>query len=80
MICVCIFNSDIDIREVAQTGYVDIGKCLLTGVVPNNIAGNTVSFNGIDNPSSIIGAPSDVFDAIRMIDTIQSSSTAESSE
>lgn len=80
MNCKCTFNPDTDIREVVQFGYVDIGKCLSTGVVPNNLSGNSVSYNGIDSPESIIGSPSDIFDAIRMIDTIRSSAPAEASE
>lgn len=66
-------------REVDPLGYVDLGKALMTGIVPSDVTGNMSSYNGIENPESILGSPSDVFESLRMIDSINQSS-AESGQ
>lgn len=63
-----------DMREVDPLGYVDLGKALMTGIVPSDVTGNMSSYNGIENPESLLGTPSDVFESLRMIDSINSSS------
>lgn len=79
MLCKCIFDPTRDMREVDPLGYVDLGKALMTGIVPSDVTGNMSSYNGIDNPESILGTPSDVFESLRMIDSINQSS-AESGQ
>lgn len=79
MLCKCKYDPNRDMREVDPFGYVDLGKALVTGIVPSDVTGNMSSYNGIDNPESILGTPSDVFDSMRMIDTINQSS-AESGQ
>lgn len=65
-----IFDKNKDYREVEDFGYVDLIKCLQTGAVPSDVTGSMSSYNGIDDPSSIIGTPTDVFDAMRMSTTL----------
>lgn len=79
MLCKCKFDPLRDMREVDPLGYVDIGKALISGFIPSDVTGNMSSFNGIENPESILGTPSDVFESLRMIDTINQSS-AESGQ
>lgn len=74
MLCKCEFDPSRDMREVDPLGYVDLGKALMTGIVPSNVSGNMSSYNGIENPESILGSPSDVFESLRMIDSINQSS------
>lgn len=74
MLCICKFDPMRDMREVDPIGFVDLGKALMTGIVPSDVTGNMSSYNGIDNPESIIGAPTDVFESMRMLDTINQSS------
>lgn len=79
MLCTCNFDPSRDMREVDPLGYVDLGKALMSGIVPSDVTGNMSSYNGIENPESILGTPSDVFESLRMIDTINQSS-AESGQ
>lgn len=65
-----IFDKNKDYREVENYGYVDLVKCLQTGAVPADVTGSMSSYNGIEDPTSIIGTPSDVFDAMRMSSTL----------
>ncbi len=74
MLCKCKFDSSCDMREVDPFGYVDLGKALMTGIVPSDVTGNMSSYNGIEDPESILGTPSDVFESLRMIDSINQSS------
>lgn len=69
-----IFDKNKDYREVEDFGYVDLIKCLQTGAVPADVTGSMSSYNGIDDPSSIIGSPTDVFEAMRMSTTLSAES------
>lgn len=64
------FDKNKDFREVENFGYVDLIKCLQTGAVPADVTGSMSSYNGIEDPTSIIGTPTDVFDAMRMSSTL----------
>lgn len=68
------FDKNKDFREVENYGYVDLIKCLQTGAVPADVTGSMSSFNGIEDPTSIIGTPTDVFDAMRMSSTLSAES------
>ena len=68
------FDKNKDFREVEDFGYVDLVKCLQTGAVPADVTGSMSSYNGIDDPTSIIGSPTDVFDAMRMSSTLSADS------
>ncbi len=68
------FDNQKDYREVEDFGYVDLIKCLQTGAVPSDVTGSMSSYNGIDDPTSIIGTPTDVFDAMRMSSTLSAES------
>lgn len=77
MICVCRYNPDKDVHEVDQFGFVDLQKCLANGEVPASIADSEDAYNGIEDPSEILGKPSDVFDAYRMGDYIKRTGTVK---
>ena len=80
MKCICNFNPDKDIREVNSIGYIDLATVLKSGIVPSNLDESQIQYNGIEDPSSIIGSPSDVFEAYRMTNDIISSASADESE
>lgn len=63
MRCVCKYDPVRDIRAVSQTGYVDLAKANALSSVPASISAEQLSFNEIDDPRSIAGRPSDVFEA-----------------
>lgn len=58
----CKFNPYVDAEEVKQGLAVQVDEMLQTGIVKDS--GETLDNNGIDDPNSIIGRVSDVFDAI----------------
>lgn len=60
------FNPKRDKKAVDQFGFVDIVKIMDTNTLPAVSAEGSEVYNGIDDPSSILGKPTDVFDAMRM--------------
>lgn len=61
-----------DLCEVSQTGYIDLVSAFITGSVPSQIADSEECYNGIEDPQSIFGRPSDVFEAMEMQSYINS--------
>lgn len=61
-----------DLCEVSQTGYIDLVSAFITGSVPSQIADSDDDYNGIEDPQSILGRPSDVFEAMEMQSYINS--------
>lgn len=66
-----------DFVEVSQFGYIDLRVALSTGEVPSDLQGVEGSYNDIDEPSSIIGKPDDVFAAMRAKEVYVSSASSE---
>lgn len=67
------FNPETDISEVDQFGFINITKSIQNGYVPGTNSSVQLEFDGCDDPSAIVGKPSDVFEAMRMQDAIISS-------
>ena len=65
-----------DIAPVDQVGFVDLHKAFLTGVVPGDLVVNEESYNGVEEPASLVGRPRDVFEAIRNGQAVQKSAAA----
>lgn len=61
----CVYNPDFDIQAVDQTGYVDLAKAHSTGSVPAILDVDSLEYNEIDDPNSIVARPSDEFDAMQ---------------
>ena len=72
MICECKYNPVKDISDVDQFGFIDLQECLANGEVPSTIADSEDQYNGIEDPSEILGKPSDVFECYKMGDYIKS--------
>lgn len=76
------FNKDRDIQEVDQFGFIDLIKSFQNGYVAGNSDIKAESFNEIEDPASIIGKPTDVFEALRMqdnmIESVKSASAKKS--
>lgn len=62
----CLFDPGRDLRAVEPLGFVDLQEALVNHNIPSQIADTEDSYNGIEDPSSILGKPSDIFDALRM--------------
>ena len=74
------FDKTKDIKEVDNYGYVDISLCLRNGSVPSDVSASISNYNGIEDPQSIIGSPSDIFEAMRMHDEIKTNASSASTE
>lgn len=72
MKCICKYDDKKDIKEVDQFGFIDLAECLANGEVPSTIADSEADYNGIEDPSEILGKPSDVFECYKMADYIKS--------
>lgn len=66
------FDPKKDIQKVDQFGYVNLNKAFENGYVEGNVDVNETDYNDIENPASIIGKPSDAFEAMRMQDALVS--------
>lgn len=64
------YDSVKDLAEVDQFGFIDINKAFANGYVPGSNSSVTVEFDDAEDPSAIIGKPSDVFEAMRMQDVL----------
>lgn len=60
------FNPQRDKTPVSQTGFIDLKSAMVNNVIPSQIAESEDSYNGIDDPASILGKPRDVFEAMDM--------------
>lgn len=69
-----------DLQLVDQVGYIDLREAFLSGVVPGDVDSDSSSYNGIDDPNSIIGSPDDVFAADRAAKAYNSAASSVSSE
>lgn len=70
MVQIIKYNSETDIAEVDQFGFIDITKAVQNGYVPGSNSSVTAEFDDCDDPSAIVGKPSDAFEAMRMQDSL----------
>lgn len=57
------FNPVRDVQAVEPAGFVDLAKANSMNAIPATLAADDLSYNEIDDPRSIGGRPSDVFEA-----------------
>lgn len=81
MICEDLnYNEVCDMAAVEPFGFIDLRKVYVTHSLPTNIDGEDVAYNGIEDPSAILGKPSDIFEAYRMRDAVLKSASATPKE
>lgn len=76
----CHFNPLKDLSSVSQTGFVDLKNAFANNCIPSQITGADTDYNGIDDPSSILGRPSDIFEAMDMESYVKSVGSSNNSE
>lgn len=59
------YNVNADVAPVDQFGFVDLHDAFVNASIPGDLVVDSESYNGVDDPDSLIGRPSDVFDALR---------------
>lgn len=62
---------DLHAVDTAFAG-VDLRKAYVNGAVPANMVGSSLEFNDIEDPSTIMPRPSDVFEAHRQSKHVKS--------
>lgn len=72
------FDPQRDIKAVEPFGFVDLQNAFVHGVIESNIADTEESYNGIEDPTVVLGKPRDVFDAMQA--RINAENAANSSE
>lgn len=71
----CAFNPRIDKTPVSSLGYVDLKSAMVNHALPSQIAESETDYNGIEDPASIMGRPTDVFEAMEMQSRVNSASS-----
>lgn len=59
---VVVHDPAVDVQEVDQFGYIDIAKANATSVIDVPLELQEERYNGIEDPRSIAGRPSDTFE------------------
>lgn len=67
--------TDLHVVDGASAG-VDLRQAYVNGVVPAGAAGAEMDFNGVDDPSTLMNHPSDVFEGLRQNDYVKSALAA----
>lgn len=60
------YNPRTDLKPVEPFGFIDLKDALANSAVPSQLPDSDTDYNGIENPESILGKPTDVFDAMSM--------------
>lgn len=66
----CFYNPSKDVSQVVQGDIVDLNQAFLNGSIPDNVTIPDSEYDGNEVPESIIGRPSNAFDAIHLKETI----------
>lgn len=66
-----VYNPALDLEPVDQFGFVDVRAAYDKGVVDGNISIEQSSFNGVDDPSTIMDRPRDTFESYRQADFVK---------
>lgn len=72
----CKFDPVRDLAPVDQYGFVDLKSALDASVVPSQMPESDTDYNGIEDPSKILGKPHDVFEAIDTQKALEASASA----
>ena len=60
----CKYNPLKDLKPVDSAGWIDVASAYVKRTIPSDLVTQETDFNNIDDPDSIAGKPSDVFDAL----------------
>lgn len=74
----CKYNPEVDMKPVDPFGFIDLKDAFVNKCVPSQVGESDSDYNGIDDPSSILGVPSDIFDALSYNNATKDSNTNDS--
>lgn len=69
-----------DLTPVDQYGFIDLKSALENSVVPSQMPGSDEDYNGIDDPSKILGTPRDIFEAMDAQKAVEAAAAAAAQE
>lgn len=72
----CKFDPVRDLSPVEQFGFIDLKTALENSVVPSQMPGADEDYNGIDDPSKVLGIPRDVFEAMDAQSALEAAAAA----
>lgn len=78
--CECLYDKTADLREVDQFGAIDLRAAFISRSIPENVQLTAESFNEVEDAQSLLGRPSDVFDAIRKAEYVRAASAGVAAE
>lgn len=67
----CHYNPERDINPVDPEGVVNLKDAFVNGLIPDDVSVGDAEYDNNDNPRSIIGRPSNEFEAIHLQKTLQ---------
>lgn len=68
----CKFDPTVDLQEVEQFGFVNLAEFFDKGIIPGGVDFTDESFNGVQNPGTLMSRSMDVFDGLRKREYVQS--------
>lgn len=74
------YDPAVDLEPVDQFGFVDVRAAYANGVVEGNVTIEQSSFNGVDDPETIMDRPRDIFESYRQADFVKSAVSAAETE
>lgn len=65
------YNPEKDLQEVDQFGFLNLNECYEKGIIPSDLDMTDESFNGVQNPGTLISRSQDVFDGLRKAEYVR---------
>lgn len=65
------FNPEVDLQEVDQFGFINLNEAYANGIIPSDLDFTDESFNGVQNPGTLISRSQDVFDGLRKAEYVR---------
>lgn len=66
------FDCQVDNQEVDQFGFIHLNEAFEKGIVPGGVDMTEESFNGVQNPGTLMSRSDDVFSGLRKAQYVQS--------
>lgn len=76
----CTYDPVRDKQPVDQFGFIDLKSAMVTSVVPTQMPGAETDYNGIDDPSKVLGKPHDIFEAMDTQKALEAAAASEASK
>lgn len=74
------YNADKDLEQVDQFGFINLREAVANGVIPASAQVAEDSYNEIEDLDSIVGKPSDIFEAMQYGVSLNKAATNAASE